>query len=271
MQFLRDEKLRKKRITQRRGDAETQRKGGMMHEIQLEQIDSTNTYAKHHCASFPKDQITCVTAEEQTAGRGRYDRKWISPKGVNIYATFYFRLPVNTLDLVSLSQVMAYSLASLLVKEGLKPKIKWPNDIQLNGKKVSGILAETQFNRDFVEIFLGVGINVNLDAESAGKIDQPATSLLIETGKKWDKMGFLHKLQKQFTGDLEKFKKEGFAPFYKEFDRWLALKGETVRCFDGKKVWVGICHSLTKDGQLNLLLPDQTMHKVLSGDIKVGV
>lgn len=238
-----------------------------MHEIHLDLVDSTNTYAKHHAGSFPKERITCVTAEEQTAGRGRYQRKWVSPKGVNIYATFYFTLPLNTPDLVSLSQLMAYSLATLLVQEGFKPKIKWPNDIQLSGKKVSGILTETEFSRDFVQIYLGIGINVNLDEVSAGQIDQPATSLLIETGKKWDKSGFLHKLQKQFEKDLGKFKLEGFAPFFKEFDHLLAFKGETVRCYDGKKEWVGICHSLTQDGQLNLLLPDKTLHTVLSGEI----
>lgn len=240
-----------------------------MHEIHLDLVDSTNTYAKQHCVGFPKDRITCITAEEQTAGRGRYQRKWVSPKGVNIYATFYFTLPINTLDLVSLNQLMAYSLASLLMKEGFKPKIKWPNDIQLNGKKVSGILSETQFHKDFVEIFMGIGINVNLEAASAMEIDQPATSLMIETNKKWDKGALLHKLQKQFVGDLERFKKEGFAPFHKEFDHWMALKGQTVRCYDGKKEWVGVCHSLTKDGQLNLLLPDKTLHTVLSGDIKL--
>jgi len=241
-----------------------------MHEIHLDLVDSTNTYAKQHCGSFPKGQITCVTAEEQTAGRGRFQRKWVSPKGVNIYATFYFTLPANTRDMVSLSQVMAFSLASLLIKEGLKPKIKWPNDLQLNGKKVSGILTETQIHKDSVAIFLGVGINVNLDQDSADQIDQPATSLLIETGKKWDKSGFLHQLQKQFIEDLKKFKEGGFAPFYKEFDHLLALKGEMVRYFDGKKEWVGVCHSLTKEGQLNLMLPDMTLHTVLSGDLKVG-
>jgi BirA family transcriptional regulator, biotin operon repressor / biotin---[acetyl-CoA-carboxylase] ligase len=238
-----------------------------MHEIQLNVVDSTNTYAKHHAAAFPKDRITCVTAEEQTAGRGRYQRKWVSPKGVNIYATFYFTLPATTPDIVSLSQVMAYSFSTLLIQEGLDPKIKWPNDIQLSGKKVSGILCETQFHQDVIELFIGIGINVNLEASSAAQIDQPATSLLIETGRKWDKMGLLHKLQKQFMKDLERFKKEGFAPFHQEFDHLMALKGETVRCYDGKKEWVGICHSLTKDGQLNLLLPDRTIHTILSGDI----
>lgn len=238
-----------------------------MNHIHLETIDSTNTYAKKHADSFPRDQLICISAEEQTAGRGRYQRKWHSPKGGNIYATFYFRLPINALHLISLAQVMAYSFAALLLQEGLHPKIKWPNDIQLNGKKVSGVLCETLFHQDDVEIFLGIGVNVNVDAQQLAAIDQPATSLKIETGKSWDKEALLKKLQKQFSGDLEKFKKGGFTPFHSAFENLLALKGETVRCFDGKKEWVGICHSLTNDGQLNIYLPDKSIHTVISGEI----
>src|SRR5579872_1736709 len=104
-----------------------------METIHLDSIDSTNTYAKQRAKEFAPDQITCITAEEQTAGRGRFQRKWISPRGVNLYATFYFRLPVNSLHLTSLSQVMAFSFAAVLLKEELHPKIKWPNDIQLGG------------------------------------------------------------------------------------------------------------------------------------------
>ncbi len=240
-----------------------------MHQIHLETIDSTNTYAKKHFETFPPDQITCITAEEQTAGRGRYQRKWVSPRGVNIYATFYFRLPIDTLHLISLAQVMAYSLTAVLLREGLSPKIKWPNDIQLSGKKVSGILCETVFQKEWVDLFLGIGINVNLDKKSAAQIDQPATSLRIETGGEWSREILLSKLQKQFTADLQKFKKKGFAPFHSAVESLLAFKGETIRCFDGKKVWTGICHSLTNDGQLNLYLPDKTMHTILSGDIQM--
>lgn len=239
-----------------------------MHEVHFKSIDSTNLYAKQHCKNFPQGAITCITADEQTAGVGRYQRKWVSPKDAGLYATFYFSLPLSTLHLVSLAQLMALSFSKVLQNEGLKPEIKWPNDVRLHGKKVSGILCETQFHPEHVDIFLGIGINVNLDAETAAKIDQPATSLFIETKKKWDKNEVLKKLQAQFIKDLERFKREGFTPFYKEFDLLLALKGETVRCFDGKKTWVGICHSLTEDGQLNLLLPDHTFHTMQSGDIK---
>jgi len=236
-----------------------------MHEIHLDTIDSTNLYAKKHCAEFPPDQITCITAEEQTAGKGRYNRKWVSPRGVNIYATFSFRLPANTPHLASLAQVMAFSFASVLIHEGLHPKLKWPNDVQLNGKKLSGVLCETSFHPNHIDLYLGIGINVNL--ETTENIDQPATSLFLETKRKWDKTSLLKKLQKQFASDLEKFKKQGFAPFHQPFENLLAYKGQTVRCFDGKKEWVGICHSLATDGQLNLYLPDHSIHTIASGDV----
>ena len=237
-------------------------------EIHLDSIDSTNSYAKNHAGNFALDKITCITAEEQTAGRGRYQRKWVSPRGVNLYTTFYFRLPLNTLHLAALAQVMTLSLATLLLSEGLHPKIKWPNDVQLNGKKVSGILCETTFRPNDVQIFLGIGINVNMPSDALDAIDQPATSLKNETNRVWDKKDLLKKLQRQFVLDLERFKKEGFTPFHRTFEKLLALKGETIRCFDGKKEWMGICHSLSSEGQLNLLLPDQTIHTLRSGDIK---
>jgi BirA family biotin operon repressor/biotin-[acetyl-CoA-carboxylase] ligase len=238
-----------------------------MHEIRLHSIDSTQSYAKEHAAEFPPDQITCITAEEQTAGRGRFKRSWLSPKGVNLYATFYFRLPSSTKDLISLAQLLACSLAKLLLEVGLHPKIKWPNDIQLSGKKLSGILCETSFQKNEIEIFLGIGINVNMEAHFLGKIDQPATSLKVETGMDWDRMELLKKLQVQWTYDLELFKKEGLAPFHTFLEKHLAYKGEEIRFFDGKKEWVGICHSLTPDGQLNILLKDNTIYKAVSGEI----
>ncbi len=238
-----------------------------MKQIHLHVIDSTNTYAKEHVAQLASDEITCISAEGQTAGRGRLGRHWVSPVGVNIYATFCFQLPAHTLHLTSLALVMASSLATVLIHEGLHPKIKWPNDIQLHGKKLSGILCEIQFIQETAQIFLGIGINVNMEAEHLASIGQPATSLKIETGNVWDKNEFLQKLQNQFTIDLGKFKQHGFAPFHDLYENLLAYRGETIRCFDGKKHWEGICHSITEDGQLNLYLPNHQMHIISSGDL----
>ncbi len=238
-------------------------------EIRLESIDSTNTYAKQHFAEFPKDKLTCILAEEQTGGRGRFDRPWHSPRGQNLYVTFAFKLS-STRHLGCLAQIMSLSFAQVLLKEGLKPNVKWPNDILLHDKKVSGVLCETEIEQQDVSLFLGIGINVNMDAEQFGAIDQPATSLLAETGHDWDRDALLKQLTEQFLSDLELFKKSGFEPFYELFDKLMALKGKKVRCFDGQKEWSGVCDSITQDGQLNLRLPDGTMHTIAAGEVKSG-
>lgn len=238
-----------------------------MHQIHFDTIDSTNIYAKKHAREFPKGQITCITADEQTNGYGRFHNQWMSPPNVNLYVTFYFSLTSNTPHLTSLAQLLAFSMAQILLKAGLHPKIKWPNDIQLNGKKLSGILCETAFEGENVDLFLGIGVNVNMDKTALGAIDQPATSLQAETGKLWDRKSLLNDLQDQFTHDLKIFLKKGFTPFVSQIENILAYKGKPVRCFNGTKEWVGICHSLTPGGELNLLLPDLTFHTVRSGEV----
>lgn len=241
-------------------------------EIHLDSIDSTNEYAKQNYLSFQPHQITCITAEEQTSGRGRRQRTWVSPKGVNIYATFYFQIPSHTPQLTTLAQVMAFSFATVLLNEGLTPKVKWPNDILLNGKKISGVLCETIFEKHEVSIFLGIGINVNMEIERLLQIDQPATSLKVETNKNWDRKELLKKLTIQFEKNLELFKKEGFAPFRAKIEKILAYKGEVVQYTDGQKKWVGICDSLSLDGGLNLLVKNSKnsspiLYTLLSGDL----
>lgn len=242
-------------------------------EIDLETIDSTNSYAKNnHEMLFAKMKaahadILCITAETQTAGRGRNQRSWVSPPKVNIYATFCFRMPRETRNLSTLAQLMACSLCSVLEQEGFHPKIKWPNDIQLSGKKVAGILCELVFSQLSAEIFLGLGVNVNMSSSTFEQIDQPATSLKEETKKIWDRQKLLKMIQSQLGTDLLLFQKEGFAPFRKKMEDRLARLGEKIQCNDGKKIWEGICHSIAEDGRLNLLLADGTIQPIFSADI----
>lgn len=239
-----------------------------MYTIHLDTVDSTNTYAKAHAGEFPQHQISCVYAEEQTAGRGRERKIWISPKGLNLYVTFFCTLPPNAPHLTSIGQVLALSCASVLLKYGLSPGLKWPNDIQLQGKKIAGILCETIFHPSLAHLFLGIGVNVNMDQSLLTQIDQPATSLSEETGHSWDKKLLLQKIQMQFSLDFQRFKEEGFTPFHSLFDHLLASKGQTISCSDGHNTWTGICHSISPDGRLNLLLPDQSIKTLSSGNIQ---
>lgn len=235
--------------------------------ICLDSIDSTNAWAKKKYPQFDPKKITVITAEEQTQGLGRCQRCWLSPQGEGIYTTFYFQLPIHILHLSSLGHLLCYSLAQVLISENFSPKIKWPNDILLNEKKVAGVLCETLFSKDHIDIFLGIGINISTSQEVLDKIDQPATSLFLETHQIWDKNNILKNLEIQFMNNLEIFKKEGFYPFHAPYENLLAHKGETITCYDGQKKYTGILHSITCDGGLNLLLSDHTMKTFLAGDI----
>lgn len=176
-------------------------------EIYLGAIDSTHTYAKTHGESFEAGKITCITAEVQTAGKGQFQRKWVSPAGVNLYTTFYFHLPTQVENITTLALLMATSVKTVLEKEGLHLALKWPNDVLLNGKKVAGALCETVFHPHHIEIILSFGLNVNMEEKDLATIDRPATSLKNETHRLWDKKDLLKKIQQQFLFDLTAFKK----------------------------------------------------------------
>ena len=240
-----------------------------MFEIHLPSTDSTNTYAKQHVSLLRSHPIACITAGEQTAGRGRFQRRWISPPHVNLYVTFYTRLSIHQLHLSTLGLVLASSMARVLLAAGIHPQIKWPNDLQLNQKKFGGILCETVQQGEFFDVFAGIGVNVNMEAEDLRLIGQPATSLKQETKKTWDRKQLLQNLQVAFAKDLESFTQAGFAPFLGFCNSLLAYKGKEVRLLDGQREWTGICHSLLDDGRLQIQLPDHSLHACVSGEVSL--
>ena len=236
-------------------------------DIFLDTIDSTQLWAKNNYNSFDPQNITCITAEQQTKGYGRYNRTWLSPKDMCIASTFYFSLPISTNNLSSLAQLICISLAKVLQTLSLAPQIKWPNDVMLNEKKLSGVLCQTIFEKDIVHIFLGIGININMDEKTAKQIDQPATSLLIQTDKNWDKNKFLKLLQKQFLEDLSLFLKKGFTPLLPLYNELVLYKNKEITLFDGKNNYVGILDSINPAGELKLKLQNGNIKIFQTGDI----
>ncbi|WP_456397153.1 biotin--[acetyl-CoA-carboxylase] ligase [Desulfurobacterium sp.] len=140
--------------------------------ISLETIDSTNEYLKRE----NHKPITVVTANHQSGGKGRRGRKWISPPGKGLYISFLFEKPKNfqNVQIVSLSTAVAVTKTLNTLKKGFK--IKWPNDILFNGKKVCGILPELSGKR----IIVGIGVNLSHSREELKETEYPATSLKIE-------------------------------------------------------------------------------------------
>ncbi len=235
--------------------------------IHFETIDSTNTWVKNHAHELDPSGITCVTADEQTAGRGRYHRTWISPKNQNITATLYFCIEKGTPYVGNIPQILALCCVRLLKDLGIRAQIKWPNDILAEGKKIAGILCEVVDLQKCLGIVLGIGLNVNMNEEVIATIDQPATSLFALTGKTHNKKRVLKHLVQEFVTALPLLQKEGFAPFYAPFSKALAFQGEEVTFFNGVKTVRAILQGLTEQGHLLLVLPSGKLQEVSSGEI----
>jgi len=147
-----------------------------------------------------------AVAEEQTEGRGRLGRRWLSPPRVSVLCSILLTPPVETQHLPELTLVAGEACAEAIsAVADLEPEIKLPNDILLRGAKAAGILAEARDDR----VLLGVGINANLErAQLPTEVDRPATSLLVETGRPVNRVELLVEL---------------LAVLERRYDDWVAL------------------------------------------------
>lgn len=236
--------------------------------INFASLDSTNTWAKNNAQILDPHHITCITAQEQTAGRGRFFRKWLSPRGQNIYATLYFQVPKTATYLGNLGQIMCLSCSFVLRERGFSPQIKWPNDLLIAGKKVAGVLCETVSLQEHFGVVLGFGINVNMSQELLDMIDQPATSLAQQSGHTWNIEEILNAIVKRFIHDLHILEQQGFSSFQKDYEDLLAYKGQLMSWSDGVRTIKGICHSISEDGKLNIIIPSGEMLSLSAGEIK---
>lgn len=173
--------------------------------IKLESVESTNIWARKHLAEL--NDFDVVSTDIQFNGHGQFERKWFSSSnnGGNIYISIVLK-PKNIEHLNELTRYASFKVAQTLEQYGLKPVFKYPNDVLIEGKKISGILAESVFlGNEFKGVVVGIGTNLNLDIKEAKNIDIPATSVFIETGKNINKDEFLNKLLDNFKNDWEDF------------------------------------------------------------------
>jgi len=238
-----------------------------IHYIHLDTVDSTNNWVKSHIEEL--SSLTCVTAQEQTAGRGRFNRHWVSPRGENIYATLYLTIPLGSGYLANLGQIMAFACAKVLRGIGFEAELKWPNDILIQGRKIAGVLTETVTQDQEIGVIIGIGINVNMPTAALEAIGVPATSLLHLSQKKWDIQEIIELVMDHFIQDLEILKKSGFASFQAPFEKILAYKGQEITLTDGTHTLKGLCHAITKDGRLELKLASGEIKQVTAGELKI--
>ena len=180
--------------------------------IKFKSVKSTNDIA-HKLIKKKKIRPTIILSEKQTKGRGTMGKKWISKKG-NLFLTIFFDMTQKKLDFKKFAVLNAYLLKSILVKKfSNKIKIKWPNDLLFNGKKICGILQEIVVNKGKKYLIIGIGINTNLDPNNSSfsstslkqitnkNIDNKKLFIMIKT--KYEK--FLFKANQNNFSELKKF------------------------------------------------------------------
>ena len=238
-----------------------------MNYLYLESVDSTNKYAKENIKEI--EDKTVVYSYNQTSGRGRFERKWNYTGENNIYASIVLKPFGEYRDVYSnLTQYLCLVLAEIFEEYNVVPKIKWPNDIRINGKKISGILAEGIVSNGNLEgLVIGFGVNLNCSEDVIKNINQPATSLNMETGMEIDKEIFLKKVLEKFCLKYNRFIEEGFLLIREDYKKRAEFlnKPITVKVFDSEIS--GIAKDITDNGALKIVDNDKKEHVLLIGDI----
>ena len=201
-------------------------------------ISSTNDYLLSKEKNKNKDINVCI-AEEQTKGRGRRGKSWISPKFKNIYFSLSSYLEKE--DLSGLSIAVALSVNKVLSKINVMSLIKWPNDLLVGNKKICGILIETAKVGELTKVVFGIGINVNM--ENSELIDQEWTSIKLEKKETVDRNPIITEMINQLCSTLNKFEQREFDYFIKKFtsldllkDKEFTLKDKPYETFIGRGI-----------------------------------
>lgn len=238
-----------------------------MNIIHLDEISSTNDYVKQNIKNL--EHLSAVYADRQTSGHGRLGRKWVDTGDENLFLTLLLK-PFNTLHPIypNFTQYLSVILSLVLEEEyNLKPQIKWPNDVLINGKKIAGILSEgTTKGTEFLGLALGLGVNLNTSAQTLALIDKPATSILNETGLKIDKEIFIKKLLNKFCLLYDSFIKDGFLSVKDLYvERAFFLNKEITVNVLGT-MHTGLAEDITDEGSL-ILNENNEKNIYLIGDI----
>lgn len=230
-------------------------------------IDSTNQYLLDRLAGLQSGDA-CV-AEYQQAGRGRRGRKWVSPFGANLYISMYWRLEQGPAAAIGLSLVIGIVMTEVLRDLGAdQVRVKWPNDLYLNDRKLAGILVElTGKTGDAAQIVIGAGVNLAMRNAQAGDINQGWINLQ-EASVRIDRNVLAARLITELRSALHCFEQEGLTPF---LARWEVLDNfinRPVKLIIGEKEIFGISRGIDSQGAL-LLEQDGVVKPWVGGEISL--
>lgn len=233
----------------------------------LDRVGSTNDYLKQRGAEGCKNGAVAAT-REQVKGKGRLGRAWLSKRDENIAFSVLLRPKIAPYEAAPVTPLAGLAVCKALREfTGLDCRIKWPNDIIVGRKKLCGILTEMSAEFDAVEyIITGIGINVD-QAVFPEEIAYKATSLLLETGRHYDKnkllASVLNHLEQEFlTGNLE-----FTTTVFEEYSSLCATTGKNVTFMRGTRRVSGMAVGVSESGELKIMLSDGTVVMVNSGEV----
>jgi BirA family biotin operon repressor/biotin-[acetyl-CoA-carboxylase] ligase len=235
----------------------------------FEQTTSTNDVIEKLARDGVKEGVV-VFAESQTKGRGRLGRKWISPAHKGLWFSILLRPDLRPQEATQLTVASATALRRAIESEtGLKPEIKWPNDILIGGKKAAGILTELNAELDKVRyVILGIGMDVNLDAgEFPADLKKTATSLKIETGETVSRAELAVAILRELDFDYARIGGRKFPAVADEWESGCATIGKNVTVHIGDRKIRGRAESLDDDGALLVRSEHGHLERITGGDV----
>lgn len=226
----------------------------------------------HQLAQEDTPDGTVILTEEQTAGRGRMSRKWDSAFGKGIWMSIVLRPDVSPQRAPQFTLVAAVAVVRAIEEvTGLKPSIKWPNDILLNGKKCTGILTELQSDADGIKaLIIGIGLNVNQVSEDFNEeVQNIATSLKMESGNGVSRQDLVRSLLFHIEQYTNLYIEEGFGMLKLMWESYSTTIGRPVLARMPSGNLEGVAEGITDDGVLQLRTPDGKLHGIYSADIEM--
>jgi BirA family biotin operon repressor/biotin-[acetyl-CoA-carboxylase] ligase len=235
----------------------------------FETIDSTNDYLK---LCIPSATPHVCLAEQQTQGKGRFQRHWYSPFGLNLYVSCLYPFQKDMSAMAGLSLVVSLAIVKALGHYNLPAGlgIKWPNDVLHDHKKLAGSLIEVQAESNGTcYANIGIGMNVNMLEDKNQRISQPWTSLGNMTGAYIDRNELAVALINELITYLKRFDKFSLASFMTEWKQLDYLRNESLTLASTQQQTFGVAQGINEFGHLLLKLPDGSVQAFSSGDTSV--
>ncbi len=233
------------------------------------EVGSTNDVARQLAEAGGPEGLL-VLAETQTAGRGRAGRRWITPPGTALALSLILRPALRLAQATRVVMLAGLGVCQAVEQvTGLRPALKWPNDVLVGGRKVGGILVESDAGEERLNYaVVGIGLNVG-QAPPPEAVDFPATALESEAGRDVDRLALLRAVLERLADGYSDLAQPEAGRLYAAWSARLAWSGEHVVAYVPEGELHGVMDGADNDGALRLRLNSGEIRRVRAGDVSL--